>query len=208
MKTKTKIHLSKSVIGGCFLLLLASGLAACNEEDSSENSGDSQLNVNVSAGSGASVTPVEGTESATTTVLDDYDQSSFSKYVYWHKVENKILIDYNFFPEETDFDDTTDKVAFPCDFLNVDEGATDVNVNVNAGSSDECDRAELSVAQATFTIDGLVFDFSDSFTLFVSDFGFKITNAGFVQSDSGSSITVAKDTATLESVYNAILDTQ
>lgn len=192
-----------------YLLIIALllGFTACNQADTGETTADSTLNANSSAG-GSTVTPVDGTESATSTVLGSYDQSSFSRYIYWHKVEDKILIDYNFFPEGTDFDDPGKKATLPCGIGEDNDDAVDVNANVNAttGTDSECEQIELDLALATFTIDGLEFAFSDSLDLFSVDFGFKIAAAGFINSSTSATLTVSADAATMESVYNAVLD--
>lgn len=180
------------------IIVLLLGVVSCNEEDSSTGSTDSTLN--------ASVSTVNGTESSTASVLGDYDQSSFSKYIYWHKIENKVLIDYNFFPESTDFDSQEKQVSIPCDFMeDTDTGGADVDLNAPTGNVG-CEDVELDVSSAVFTIDGLEFSFSESLDIFSTQFGFKLTSSGFTLSETGAVLTVSADVGNLENIYNAVLD--
>lgn len=189
----------KTLIG---ILIITVSLAACNEEDSSATS---EATLNTTDEDGVTVTEID-TTSATSTVLTDYDQSSFSKYVYWHKTEDKILIDYDFFPSGSDFDSQTKKATLPCEF-GEDDQDTAVNVNVSAPTDPgECENIEIDLSAATFTIDGVEFAFSATLEIFADDFEFKISSGGFTDSVTGTALSVSADNATLETVASAAAD--
>lgn len=146
---------------------------------------------------GVSITKVEG-QKAPLTILQDFDQSPFSKFVFFHKNKNKILIDYNFFPEGSDFDSQKKEVRIPCQFLlNKDQGP---NVNVSAPMADGAckERFKLDIDGAKFTLAGLEFGFDETFDLFADEFGIALTPVGFVDAQTGLALEQPFSEATLE----------
>lgn len=166
-----------------FLLALLM-LGGCNEAEDSSGSAD-QLN----SASDADATITELPTSGTASVLTDYAKSSFSNYIYFHKTESKILIDFAFFPDGSDPDSQAKTISIPC-LSEENSGDTAVSIGLSAPTegSHACTDVSLNLSEATFTNDGLVFSFSESFTLFASQYSFNITRAGFVDSQTSEAI--------------------
>lgn len=201
------------------ILALVLAFSACNEVDSDDSSATS---LNNTGDSGDSVTISVLDTSDTSTSLSDYDQSSFSEHIYFHSTESKILVVYDFFPTGSDvcsqatYDEDTNPngcqvdqtVVVPCNFS--DEALDDdmLSFNVSASDSDTCDDdIVVDFSDAEFTTEGLVFTFSGSLDAFDSDFEFKISEEGFVDSNDNSVLDLNSDAA-LEDVYAEIISRQ
>ncbi len=167
-----------------FLLALLM-LGGCNEGEDASSSAD-QLN---SASGDADATITELPTSGTASVLTDYAKSSFSNYIYFHKTESKILIDFAFFPDGSDPDSQAKTIIIPClSEQNSGDAAVAIGLSAPTEGSRACTDVSLNLSEATFTNDGLVFSFSESFTLFASQYSFNITRLGFVDSQTSEAI--------------------
>lgn len=199
-----------------FVLLLGVWGLACQEESGNTQSSDSQSTLS-STEEGATITEID--TGNTSSGLSDYTQASFSQYIYFHLNEDKTLIDYNFFPEGSDlcsqatYDVTsnpggckTDKtIVIPCDYQ---ESSQDDVLSIDAeGETKDCtEDIVLTIASATFSVDGLVFNSKDSITVFAEEFEFTITTNGFIDSDDGSLLDFSSTDITLTDVYDFIMD--
>lgn len=159
--------------------------------------------------------------SGTFSNLSQYSQSSFSKHVYFHLTENKILIATNFFPTGSDicsqatYDEKTNPngcqvdqtVVVPCDFS--DAVLEDDRLSFNMSAGDACeDDIVVDLSAAEFTTDGLVFDFDGSLVVFDSDFEFKISKQGFVDGNDNAVLNFDNSNVALEDVYAEIIRKQ
>lgn len=137
----------------------------------------------------------------TPALQNDFDQSNYSKFVYFHQNKNRIVLDYNFFPEGSDFDSQNKTVALPCAKPLPDDGH--LNINLNAASNTPCKPKSLDVSDATFTLLGLEFEFDREFDLFAETYGFVLTADGFVDSESGELFTLPFSEASLDNLEAA-----
>jgi hypothetical protein len=168
---------------GCLLAFLI--LSGCNEAEDASNGAD-LLN---SASDAADATITELPTSGIASVLTDYAKSSFSNYIYFHKTESKLLIDFAFFPDGSDPDSVAKTISIPClSEQNSDDAAVAIGLSAPIESDGSCEAVSLSLLAATFTNDGLVFSFSEPFTLFASQYDFNITRSGFVDSQTSEAI--------------------
>jgi len=184
---------------------------ACNEGDSPETESSGSQS-SLSDGSG-SITTID--TSNTSSDLDNYEQSSFSTYVYFHKTEEKTLVDYNFFPVDKDVcqqatynADTnpngcqTDMtVIVPCESVLSDDDL----LLIQSSEESSCDDIVVSFSDADFTLDGLVFATKSTISNFNDDFGFTISSNGFQDSE-GNSLSFSSNDITLEDVTDLISD--
>lgn len=197
--------MSKTTIGIFFsLLLLACQNPGATDVLSAEES-ETTLEASDGESGGVSITEIESGSSTATNPLDGYSQSEFSKYVYVANSGKKFLIDFNFFPEGTDFDSQEKTLAIPCEYTNMPE-EVDVNVSVDV-EEDECESdIVIDLNGATFSFIGLEFIYEENLDVFDSDFEFKISSAGFVDSLDGEKIDVEPEDANLENIYNTVVD--
>lgn len=192
--------------------------SACNEVGSDDSA--STLNNTVEDSDSVTISALDTSD--TSSSLTDYDQSSFSEYVYFHSTESKILIDYDFFPDGSDvcsqatYDEDSNPngcqvdqtVVVPCDFSDAALDDDMLSFNVSASDDDSCeDDIVVDFSDAEFTTDGLVFDFSDTLDSFDSDFEFKISEQGFIDSNDNSVLDLDSD-AKLEDVYAEVISRQ
>lgn len=173
--------------------------AACNEAETTTSLDTTQQTTTAEAQVSAIDTAASDNDAVS---AGSYTQTTFSRYVYEKSGEDVFLIDFNFFPEGTDFDSQAKTAALPCETTT----DTDAAIDVNATEEEDCDKLTVDLSSATFTFIGLEISHDESQQLFVEDFEFKITTDGFVDPLDGATLDVAADTATLESVYNAVMD--
>lgn len=142
------------------------------------------------------------TQDATTAsdLLKGFKQSTYSKFVYFGEGKKKILIDYNFFPEGTDFDSQLKQVSIPCSYGRTENSGLNVTVSSTDEAAAECEPYLLDVAGAKFTLAGLELEFDQSFELFSREFGVTLTRDGFFDSESGEEMEVPFSEASLENV--------
>lgn len=152
-----------------------------------------------------SITEIQSGSSTATNPLEGYSQSEFSKYVYIANSGKKFLIDFNFFPEGTDFDSQEKTVTIPCEYTEMPE-EVDVNVSVDVEESDCESEIVIDLSGASFSFVGLEFAYEESLDVFDDNFEFKISTDGFVDSLDGEKIDVAAEDANLENIYNAVID--
>lgn len=191
--------------------------SACNETGTDGSSADS---LNSTAEDSVTISAIDTSD--TSSSLSDYTQSDFSEHVYFHSTESKILIAYDFFPTGSDvcsqatYDEDTNPngcqvdqtVVVPCDFSDAVLDDDMLSFNVSASDSDACeDDIVVDFSDAGFTIDGLVFDFDGSLGAFDSDFEFKVSEQGFIDSNDNSVLDLDSD-AKLEDVYAEIISRQ
>lgn len=201
--------------------ILILSFVACDELLGTSTTKSTSLST-ADAGSDSSVTVTAIDTSNTSSDLDSYAQSGFSKYVYFHKSENKLLLSYNFFPTDADVCSqvtynadtnpngcqTAKTVVIPCEFQSSIQDDL-LSVNVSASDSDDCGSdIVLDFSDAEFTIDGLVFDFTSQLENFVSDFEFAISSEGFVDHNDGALLSFDSDDVLLEDVYSSVLTKQ
>lgn len=197
---------------------------SCEEEitDSGDSSQDSALTSTGSdADSTVTITEIDTTSSQAQSQLDQYSASSFSKYIYFHKTEDKILLDYNFFPKGSDLCQQaaydaesnplgckTDKtIVIPCDYKTRIE---DDLLSVNISASTEISQCEsdivIDLSSAEFTTDGLVFSFTGSLNIFENDFEFRITKDGISYGGDGATLKFDGDDVGLGDAYEKIVE--
>lgn len=201
------------------MIILVLIFSACNEGDSPDSHAAS---LNNSANSSDDLVTVSVINtSGTSTDLSLYTVSSFSKHVYFHSTQDKILIAYDFFPTGSDicsqatYDEKTNPngcqvdqtVVVPCDFS--DAALEDDMLSFNMSVGDACeDDIVVDLSAAEFTTDGLVFDFSASLDAFDSDFEFKISKQGFVDGNDNAVLNFDSSDVALEDVYAEIIGKQ
>lgn len=144
-----------------------------------------------------SIVKLEG-QKESRSLLEDFDQSPFSKFIYFHKNKNKLLIDYNFFPEGSDFDSQKKEVRIPCQFLLKEKEGASVGLNAPISGGSCRKNFSLDIKAAKFTLAGLEFAFDESFDLFEDDFGMILTPDGFFDTQSGAALEEPFSEATLE----------
>ena len=137
--------------------------------------------------------------------LAGFTQTTFSKHIYKKDGTATYLIDFNFFPAQTDFDSVKKTAQIPCDYNTTSDD--NVNVSLNAPTTETpCDAGlVVDLSQATFTFLGVEFTMDSSIDVFVDIFEFKITSSGFVDSFDQTTLNVAADNATVEGLYDAII---
>lgn len=191
--------------GWFFLSFVALALLACQGMESSNTSIETvalteptpkQGEKSETENSNVSISAIE-TKSAPA-LKSDFDQSNFSKFIYFHKDKNRIVLDYNFFPEGSDFDSEKKTVSLPCVKPLPDD--EHLSINLNATSNAPCKSKSLDVSTATFTLLGLEFEFDREFDLFAEDYGFVLTADGFVDSEYGELFTLPFSEASLDNL--------
>ena len=176
-------------------LVLCLFITQCQETNTGSNN-SSTINKASTASENQTPENISITEIGTTqtenSVLNDYTKSSFSDFIYFHNSENKIIIDYDFFPEETDFDSQTKMATLSClDSHDQENSEISININLSAPTDDieSCQAIELDLSSAQFTLEGLEFELEkEELNLFKKDFQIAISKSGFVNSDSGKLI--------------------
>jgi len=197
--------MKKTTIGILFTLLcLACQNPGVTDLVSTEDS-ETALAANDEESGDVSITEIQSGSSTATNPLEGYSQSEFSKYVYIANSGKKFLIDFNFFPEGSDFDSQEKTVAIPCEYTDMPE-EVDVNVSVDV-EEDACESdIVMDLNSATFSFIGLEFTYEESLDIFDSDFEFKISSVGFVDSLDGKKVDIESEDANLENVYNMVID--
>lgn len=222
MKEK-KILIARFVL---FFILIV-GISACNEAqnitDSSTNTSTSSLtnsdtskdqSSETSSGeSEISVTPITDTTSAVDLISEDYTVSGFSTHIYFHNSENKVLIDYLFFPEGVDFDSQKKTVEISCyQTENIsDDDNLSISINLpESGEASECEEGNyvIDLSNASFALDKtkdlvLIFDLEESLDIFKDDFGFVITKTGIQVESTGEYLDLGTD-VTLEDIIDSL----
>jgi len=195
------------------ILLFSFLFLACNETVTT-NSSDNLT-------SGNDGTTITGITTTPSNLLESYTLSSFSQHIYFHKTEDKILIDYNFFPAEADICQqvtynaetningcqTAKSVVMPCAYQPLTENDL-LSINISAPTETEaCDtEVVLDMSQAEFTVEGFVFTFEGTLTVFDPYFEFSITNDGFVDVDDSQKLDFESADIDLEDVYAKVLE--
>lgn len=160
--------------------------------------------VNSDSGSGVTITEIT-TNTGSTSSLEGFTQTSFSKHIYRKDGTSTYLIDFNFFPAQTDFDSVKKAAIIPCDYNTTSD--ENVNVSLNTPTTETpCDSGlSVDLSQATFTFLGIEFTMDASIDVFVDIFEFKITATGFIDAYDQAVITVGADEATVEGLYDVII---
>jgi len=195
------------------IILFSFLFLACNETITT-NASDNLMN-------GNDGTAITGITTTTSNLLESYTQATFSEYVYFHKTENKILIDYNFFPAQADICQqvtynaetningcqTAKTVVMPCAYQPLTENDL-LSINVSAPIEEEtCDQEViLDMSSAEFSVEGLIFAFEGTLNIFNSYFEFSITNDGFVDTDDSQKLDFESADVDLEAVYANVLE--
>lgn len=178
------------------LLTIGFLLGGCTGSVSSTGSGTlgsgSDI-INLSDGSTSTATELQITQA---TIPSTFQLTSFSSvedgnHIYLDSTNDKILLGWNFFPDEHDFDSNSMVLTLPCESTYEYETEWGVNVSVSVPLTDEpCeDTIAIDVSSADAEAYGLIFDFSGEFELFDDDLGFKITTSGF-ETSSGTTISI------------------
>lgn len=197
--------MKKTTIGILFTILCLSCQNPGATDLVSTEDSDTALAASEGESSDATITEIQSGSSTATNLLDGYSQSGFSKYIYVANSGKKFLVDFNFFPEGSDFDSQEKTVAIPCEYTDMPE-EVDVNVSVDV-EEDACESdIVIDLNDATFSFIGLEFIYEESLDIFDSDFEFKISSAGFVDSLDGEKVDIESEDANLENVYNMVID--
>lgn len=111
---------------------------------------------------------------------NSFEESAFSEFVYLDEDNQKLLLDWNFFPS-TQYNSTAKTYTFPCDVEHEYTTSEGLNVSESVPLAEEgCTTGVvLDVSSATAEVYGLVFSFDGSLDVFANDFGFVITADGF-----------------------------
>ena len=176
-------HIFRQSVG---LLLL--GLLACqtNLTGTTGSIGDATFN--------AGATEVTEVNAHANERPSTFAVSSFSEYVYTDNANQKLLIDWNFFPS-TQYDSEAKNLLLPCDAENVTttaEGLT-YSESIPLGDSSCSSGVLLDLSDATFETYGLVFAFSGTLNVLADDFDISITSTGF-KSTQGESLSLESAT--------------
>ena len=150
------------------------------------------------------ISKVEGKKSDDPTA--EFDQSAFSKFVFFHKDGHKILINYNFFPEGSDFDSQKKIVHIPCDFVLPEDERLSVSISATEAQTPCVGELDLELSQAVFTLGGLVLSFDENFSALEKDFGVRLTREGAEEAVSGELIPLPFAEFTLENVASEVLE--
>lgn len=201
-------------------LLCAFCITACNEvETSSSGSNAESVTANDAAKSSTenSVGASETVETTEITAIDadsdndaaetmsSYAPSSFSQYVYVKSDTKVFLIDFNFFPEGTDFDSQNKTATLPCETAAPEGSGATVSMSAPE-EGDGCEAVVVDLTSATFTFVGLEFAYEDSLDVFSEALEFKITPEGIADASDGEVIDLDFEDANLENAYNAVMD--
>ncbi|MBX7147595.1 hypothetical protein K1X76_00795 [bacterium] len=201
-------HISLSIFG------LALLLTACGSGQSGDGASDEK-------------------SSALTQSIEDLDfENTFSPYVGVSTDKKYLRLSFGFFPDgsvyntaasgkkvyvtfsddgQTENEEVNDEeiscgsycVMIPCDFV---APAVDLlSLGLSAPTEGSCQpvKYEFNGADEIFTVNGYVVPLNGSYNKFANDFGFKITESGFVDATSGDPITGEK----LEEIYQKIITT-
>lgn len=185
-----------------FLTLFLFFMTACPGAEGLVDEGTSQNKTQLSTG-GSEVTEID-LSGATSPILDAYSQSSFSPYVYFHKGENKIMIDYNFLPSGSDIDSIRKVIEIPCtqDVAGDDKLSVSLSAPLNDAPCE--DGVTVDVSDATFTVAGMEFGFSETLDVFVFDFDVLVTRNGFVDAVDQQALKPTFDRANLGTLSDLI----
>lgn len=190
------------------ILGLVLSLWGCNEVESTGDTTSSTTetaNVTTAADS-AVITEIDTSSVASSSSLADYEQSSFSQYVYFHATEGQILLGYNFFPTGFDSDSQAKTLSIPCEYeITSDDDYLSTSTSATETEEAACEDIVLDLSAATFTLDGIRLDFSSSLDIFVDDFEFKITRDGFIDSETGETLEFSGSDVTMEDVVDEIM---
>jgi len=161
-----------------FLWSIVAVLWACAGGDFSDHTASDQA---LSVG-GSSITELSG---QTVSRPQTFRQSSFSKYVYLDEANQKLLLDWNFFPS-TRYDSSAKTLTLPCE-VSVSQTTVDglnYNQSVPLGVDDDCTTdLVVDLSEATFEVYGLVFSFDGVLDVLLYDFDLLITSGGFKDSE-------------------------
>ncbi len=123
-----------------------------------------------------------------------YAVSDFSEFIYIDSTNQKLLIDWNFFPS-TKYDSEVKTLTLPCDVENETTTADGLTYSesIPLGDAACTTGVVLDLSDATFEVYGLVFAFSDTLDVLESDFDITITTTGF-KTTQGESVTLESAT--------------
>lgn len=109
-----------------------------------------------------------------------FAESTFSEFVYIDSTNQKLLLDWNFFPS-TQYDSDAKTLTLPCDVEKETTTAEGVSYSESVPLGDASCTAGvvLDLGAATFEVYGLVFAFSGTLDVLESDFSILISAAGF-----------------------------
>lgn len=177
-----------------------------NEDGSSEEANEPSETVKIIA-----VDVTSSSEAPENILTTQFDQSTFSRHIYWHKVDSKILILLDFFPKGSEFDFDKKTATLPCQYSVSDvDPNIDASLNVPESSSDdECQRTVINLKDGQFDLsaNGFIFDATAPLQIF-SMFDLSISSAGFQDTFTGETLIVQKQHADLVGVLNAMADTK
>lgn len=189
-----------------FIFGLFLSLWGCNELESTSTTATTETANVTTATDAAAITEIDTSSVGSSSSLADYDQAGFSTYVYFHKTEGQILLDYNFFPEGFDSDSQAKTLSIPCEYETTsDDDLLSTSTSATETEEASCEDIVLDLGAATFTLDGICFDFSSSLTIFVDHFGFTITRDGFVDSETGETLEFPDSDVSMEDVVDEIM---
>jgi hypothetical protein len=157
-------------------------------------------------------------------LLDDFMFSSFSRFVLYpiDGSYSKILILFGFFPYQADlcqqatYSDSNpngcqidNTYSIPCQFqLTPDNDLLNIDLNdLPPGEADLAPCANdiiLHLKDVTYTVEGLLFNFNGTFSLFTNDFGFHLTQSAVIDSLTGKTLNVDPEKANLENIVELL----
>ncbi|MBF0107338.1 MAG: hypothetical protein HQM16_18660 [Deltaproteobacteria bacterium] len=183
--------------------------------------GASEVSTDLDSGPDAATISEINTAPAQASLKDDYNQSGFSQYVYFHKDEGRILIDHNFFPSGSNlchkatYDEKTNpngckrdfSIAIPCEYRAL-AGDELLAVNVSASTEDTACKEDIIIdlSTAEFTVEGLVFTETPPLETFADEFEFAISKDGFVDTHDNTPLGFETKDIGLEDVYDKIME--
>lgn len=188
------------------ILGLILSLWSCNELDGTSATTTTETANVTTATDTAAITEIDTSSVSSSSSLEDYDQAGFSPYIYFHKTESQILLDYDFFPEGFDSDSQAKTLSIPCEYETTSDNDL-LSTGTSQAETEEasCEDIVLDLSAATFTLDGIRLDFDTSLDIFVDHFEFKITRDGFVDSETGETLEFSNSDVTMEDVVDEIM---
>lgn len=181
-------------------------LWSCNELEGTSTTATTETANVTTATDAATITEIDTSSVSSSSSLEDYNQASFSPYIYFHKTESQILLDYNFFPEGFDSDSQAKTLSIPCEYETTSDNDL-LSTGASQAETEEasCEDIVLDLSAATFTLDGIRLDFSSSLDIFVDHFEFRITRDGFIDSETDETLEFANSDVTMEDVVDEIM---